>query len=121
MAYKLSIQHKGQYLHLTVSGVTNLQNILAVWKKLAQVSKRLHITKILSEGCLEIPGYGENLHDYAKRISDTEIPTGTKIALICSTDRFEELSRSGSVLTTRFSVFPRVFTSVEEGIKWLTR
>jgi hypothetical protein len=121
MAYKMSIQHKGQYLHLRVSGVTKLQNILAVWKKVAQVSGRLYITKILCEGCFEIPGYTGNLNDYGKRISDTEILAGTKIALICSADRFEDLSKSGSVLTTRFSVFPRVFTNVEEGIKWLTR
>ena len=121
MAYRLSIQHKGQYIHVKASGVTNLQNALAIWKKVAQVSRRSSIKKVLCEGCLEIPEYKVTLYDYGSRISDTDIPNGTRIALICKQDIYEELSKSGTVSTTRFSVFPRVFIDIDEGIKWLTK
>lgn len=121
MAYKLSIQHKGKYIHVKVSGVTNFQNVLGIWKKIAQVSRKLYIYKVLCEGCLEIPGYEGNLYDYGKRISGTDIPSGTKIALICNEDKYEELLKSGTVLTTRFSVFPKAFIDVGEGIQWLTK
>jgi hypothetical protein len=121
MAYRLSIQHKGQYIHVKASGVTNLPNVLAIWKKVAQVCRRSSIKKVLCEGCLEIPDYKVTLYDYGSRISDTDIPNGTRIALICTHEMYEELSKSGTVSTTRFSVLPRVFTDIGEGIEWLTR
>lgn len=121
MAYKLSIQHKGEYLHVKISGATNVQNVLAVWKKVAQVSRRLCVRKVLCEGGLEIPGYEIDLYDYGSRISGTDIPKGTKIALICRQGTYDKLSREGFVLTTRFSVFPQVFADRDKGIDWLTK
>jgi len=121
MAYKLSIQHKGRYIHVKVSGVTNLQNVLAIWKKIAQASRRLSLKNVLCEGCLDIPGYTGTLYDYGEKISGTDVPGGTRIALICSEEKYQELSQSGTVLTTRFSVFPKVFRDVGEGTEWLTK
>lgn len=121
MAYQLNIRHRPNYLHVKVFGLTNLENALAIWKKVAQVSKRLCVRNVLCEGCLEIPGYEGSLYDYGKMISGADVLSGTRIAFICDEEKYRELSGTGTTMTTRFSVFPKIFSDVDEGIRWLTK
>jgi hypothetical protein len=62
-----------------------------------------------------------DIHEYGRRISETDVPQGTRIAIVCSDEDYDQFSFDTRAVTTGLPVFPRIFTSAEEGVRWLTK
>jgi hypothetical protein len=121
MEYDLDITNKGIYLHVRIEGVQCLSNFKDVWSRIGRECDKQASRRVLCEGCLEGSGMTLDIHEYRRRISETEVPQGTKIAIVCSNEDYDQFGFDARAVTTGMPVFPRIFTSVEEGVRWLTK
>ena len=121
MSYDLQIKNKGLYIHATIEGVDCLENFNKVWNKIARECIKQAARRILCEGCLEGSGMTMDLRQYGKKISETDIPSGTRIAIVCSPEDFDQFHFGERTSTTSMPVFPRIFRHREEAIEWLRK
>jgi len=121
MSFDVDIENRGIYLHVRIEGVQCLQNFKEVWSRIGRECDKQASRRILCEGCLEGSGMTLDLTEYRKRISETDVPAGTKIAIVCSPEDYDQFGFETRSITTGMPVFPRIFRSVDEGVKWLTK
>lgn len=121
MSFDLEIENKGLYLHARIEGVQCLHNFKEVWDRIGRECRKQGVRRVLCEGCLEGVGLTLDLREYHKRIAATEVPAGTRIAIICSPEDYEQFGFETRAVTTGMPVFPRVFRSVDEGAGWLVK
>ena len=62
-----------------------------------------------------------DLKEYHRRIAATEVPAGTRIAIICSPEDYDQFGLETRAITTGMPVFPRVFRDVNEAARWLMK
>lgn len=121
MPYDLQIKNEGLYIHAKIEGVDCLENFKKVWNKIAKECNLQAATRILCEGCLEGSGMTMDLHQYGKKISETDIQAGTRIAIVCSPEDYEQFHFGERTSTTSMPVFPRIFRRREKAVEWLTK
>ena len=121
MSFDLDIKNKGLYLHARIEGVQCLQNFKEVWDTIGRECHKQGSRRVLCEGCLEGVGLTLDLREYHRRIAATEVPAGTRIAIICSPEDYDQFGLETRAITTGMPVFPRVFRDVNEAARWLTK
>jgi len=121
MTFDLEIENKGLYLHARIEGVQCLRNFQEVWDTIGRECHKQGTRRVLCEGCLEGAGLTLDLKEYHRRIAATEVPAGTRIAIICSPEDYDQFGFETRAITTGMPVFPRVFRDVNEAARSLMK
>ena len=120
MSYELSYKHEPNYLHVQVTGIRTIENIIAMLKDYHAVSDKHGYSKVV----LDVRGMTGKLGVFnayklgKKNVQEFSQPGQLKVSII-DLEENRELSEfmENVVVNAGFNV--RIFSDVDEAMEWL--
>lgn len=119
MSYTIEIDEKENLIYLTLKGLISLKAGIASRKELAQFVKKTGIKKVIvdqSEGRVDVTI--SELFEFHSSHNEV-LPNQIKIAIIVSKEEIADNMKFAENVAINRGIDIKVFTSVNEGIKWL--
>lgn len=121
MSYNISVKKIDTYLYVTVSGKETYENVVSVWRTIAEACHQHNCKKVLCGGILEGPGPTIDIYDFEKHFHELGVPAGAKIAMVCKKEDLPKMQFAENVVATRATVTSKIFFTHKNAEEWLTK
>ena len=120
MAYEISVQYKPEFLHVTVCGQANFDEICGVWKDIARACKKFGCSNVLRDGILKGQASVLDIYRVGNQLDTFGLPPRLRVAFVCEEEYLPRLNFNETVLANRVvGVAVRNFLSRTEAERWL--